>query len=422
MSIYNISEEALNKLRKLLPNTLSDDDCINYYFNNIEKFKNLNIIQSKILDLNTLDNNITSKVNIEEENFNGSLMLRDIEILKVINNTVAVINSKMLPIYLRGRSTIDIYKVKDWLSSRILPLDRENSKKILNTLNLSQQNNSYVALTCKALSLVDCYWYRRESDNTVWKDNSLYTNSFSDIISEVAFTGISKQSIQGDYKTPELTGQGSYAKCWVRENNSIYLYKSSTINRYESETECVVSKLLDILDVPHVTYEFLMYKERRSCKCEIMTNEHLSIISFTEFDSFFKRLGNSALKYIENNWTENYYTMLLVDGIIHNIDRHGYNWGVLMLENGNIVGLHKLFDHNCSIWIEGGEEYSHIIQGKTLLDVGKYAYKKLGKPPKVLDLINWLETKESYKLFKEMYNDKDYRRQFIISRIKYIIE
>lgn len=75
-----------------------------------------------------------------------------------------------------------------FLSSRVLPLDRDNAKKILGLLGLEQaQSPEYrakVALTCRAVSLQDNYWIKSEDDRVSWFEVDLRQNKLSEIVAK----------------------------------------------------------------------------------------------------------------------------------------------------------------------------------------------------------------------------------------------
>lgn len=58
--------------------------------------------------------------------------------------------------------------VIDWLANRVLLLSRKNAKWIYNALNIEQCTDNVsrakVAITCRAVSLLDTYWIKVESD------------------------------------------------------------------------------------------------------------------------------------------------------------------------------------------------------------------------------------------------------------------
>ena len=60
-----------------------------------------------------------------------------------------------------------------------------------------------------------------------WEDVSLYRNPFNEVISLAAFAG----DLSGDSfssTSPEFGTDGRFAKCWVRENDDIFLLKSGS--------------------------------------------------------------------------------------------------------------------------------------------------------------------------------------------------
>ena len=111
------------------------------------------------------------------------LMFKDERILWIensINGEVKVFNECKLPMKLRGNLYSEV-KIEDnslkeavrlfghnravitnWLSSRVLSIDREHAKKILNVYGFSQvqtdEVKAKISLTCRGISVLDCYW------------------------------------------------------------------------------------------------------------------------------------------------------------------------------------------------------------------------------------------------------------------------
>lgn len=88
-----------------------------------------------------------------------------------------------------------------------------------------------------ALSLNDTFWVKGAEDCLQWAEVSLYTNPFDKVIGAAAFDG---SAIDSDFSStsPEYSTDGGYAKCWVRENNTIKLYKAgSQLHVIESFSE-----------------------------------------------------------------------------------------------------------------------------------------------------------------------------------------
>lgn len=77
------------------------------------------------------------------------------------------------------------------------------------------------------MSLNDSYWIVPEGFNGKFAEYNLYENSFSDILSLVAYTGQGQSA--GVFTTsPELTTNGMLPKAWRFKKSGIYLYKGGT--------------------------------------------------------------------------------------------------------------------------------------------------------------------------------------------------
>ena len=141
-----------------------------------------------------------------------------------------------------------------FLASRVLPLSRANAKKVYNLFEFSQLQDDYskakIALVCRAVSLQDNYWVKMGNDKTTWSNVDLRKNKLNEVVAQVALHG-SSLSLQGSLVTPELTGQGAYAKAWIREDDDLWLYKKGALNPTESRIEVMVSNLLDNCNVDH---------------------------------------------------------------------------------------------------------------------------------------------------------------------------
>ena len=335
------------------------------------------------------------------------LMLKDKEVAYIGESAIEVFEQALLPVGLRVYKELSFQKFYSWLNTRVIPLDRENSKKVLNRLGLSQSDKLDIIEYCKGLSLTDCYWIKDVITEDTWESVNLYTNKFSEAVAELAFIGSSDITVSGRIATPETVTQGSYAKCWSREENGIYLYKGNYKNGNESAIEVIVSEMMDLLGVNHVAYTYSEYKGREACKCKNITSDKISIVPFYEFDSFYKVATgkHSSLDYISNLYPKDFYSMLLVDGIFKNTDRHSSNWGFYMNpDTGSLGNLHELFDHNNSL-VPEDDDTSILFPNKSLIECGRYAYRKLGKPEGVQTLKKWLKSKSAKKRFHELKLD-----------------
>lgn len=247
--------------------------------------------------------------------------------------------------------------VIDWLANRVLLLSRKNAKWIYNALNIEQCTDNVsrakVAITCRAVSLLDTYWIKVESDAVRWKDVNLRDNQLNEIIAQIALHGKSL-TVQGSLTTPELTTNGSYAKAWRRhEDGQLWLHKLGDNGSYESKIEVMVSNLLDKMNVHHVYYEAGEDEGKYVCMCPCMSTDDVGILTGMEFNSYFNAIGEIPNKMMLQEDVESLYKMWIVDYLISNRDRHGQNWGYFYdLKTMRLLGHHPLFDHNNAFDIE----------------------------------------------------------------------
>lgn len=310
-----------------------------------------------------------------------------------------VYNNDLMPFALRGGG-VDLFTVRDWISERVLNISRSNAKKIINALGLNQFKRVEMCLSCKGLSLTDCYWFKVETDEeSTWENVNLYSNTLSNAVAKIALTG-EYVSIQGRIRTPEITGQGAYAKCWRRINGSTYLYKGAGDRRIEHKLDVLCSDILDLLNVPHIEYVLTTIDGKEVSRCKNMTDENISICEMEYFCGYCNR-NNINL----DNWLraqELYYQMLVIDYLILNTDRHLGNWGIYFNSNtGKPLGLHPLYDHNNSFNSASDGFKSQVINNKTLEECAKYGKSRCNIDLKPLE--KWLKQSKTKQRFKSIF-------------------
>ena len=305
------------------------------------------------------------------------LMSKNVKLAQIDFDTMLfeVFRPDLMPFALRGNN-VTLFTVRDWMNDRVLNLSRSNAKKIISACGYDQKDRIAMCCACKGLSLTDCYWLKYEQDTTTWEEVNLYKNSLSSAVATIALTG-EYVSISGKPRTPELTNGGSYAKCWKRHKDGIYLYKSGSLQGTGKEhlVEVLCSDLLDTVDVEHIKYTLTETDGKQVSCCKNMTDENISICDMNYIFGYFNRNNKQQdLNRFLNN-SPLYWKMLIIDYLIYNDDRHSGNWGVYFNANtGAILQLHPLFDHNLALdlHISG---MSQVISGKSLEDVAHYAKK-----------------------------------------------
>lgn len=79
--------------------------------------------------------------------------------------------------------------------------------------------------------------------------------------------------------SPEFGTDGYYAKCWMREEGHILLYKSGS-NTFEIEpfSEYLACQVERLLHLDFVDYDLAFHHDRLISKCELSTSESIGLV------------------------------------------------------------------------------------------------------------------------------------------------
>ena len=243
-----------------------------------------------------------------------------------------------------------------WLERRVIPKNRAFVDEILKTLGLSLNNTKGIIDVCKGLSLNDSYWVVPSDFSGTFKEYNLYENRFSEVLSLVAYTGVSTAN-QAFTTSPELTTQGMLRKAWrFIENDGIYLYKGGTEgfanSGKEPYSEYYACQIAKAMGLNAVEYDLENWKGILASKCKIFTDIDTSFVSIGRI---VKTGGIKAcLDYYQtlgNNFSESLKSMLVFDAVIYNEDRHFGNFGILRDNHtGKIISPAPIFDNGLSLF------------------------------------------------------------------------
>ncbi len=241
-----------------------------------------------------------------------------------------------------------------WCASRVLTLDRKYAKEILNSIGAIQavtdRERAAIAISYRAVSLMDVYWIRAKDDKSTFDQISLFNHSLSTAFVDVSLRGkdltvenaelITSQDQAGDIGTP-----GVAPKAWIKEDGSFYLLKDGDIK--DVEAEILASKIIDCFKVNYVPYEESEFDGCRVSKCSIITSEEKSIVPIEYIEIYCLNHDKDKLQIILKRDKYSYYMMNIIDYLIGNIDRHWGNWGFEVNNSTNKIGkLYPLMDFN----------------------------------------------------------------------------
>lgn len=238
-----------------------------------------------------------------------------------------------------------------FIQNRRAPKHRENIEKLLqqsgcNTLS-GFLNISH------ALSLIDTFWVKDEHSNLDWEAVSLFTHPFNEVIAKTAFEG-GLHGQQLSTTSSEYGTDGSFAKCWIRENEIIKMLKRGSSGAsnagLEPYSEFYASQLVSKFTSNFVNYDLRTQDNRLCSVCDIFTSEDYGFIPYAAVDR-----GNTSVMQVLRNmkdlgFVNEVKTMFVIDALIMNANRHKNNFGFI-IDNKTleIQAMAPLFDHNLAL-------------------------------------------------------------------------
>lgn len=243
-----------------------------------------------------------------------------------------------------------------WLERRVIPKNRTFVDEILRSFGLSHGDTKGIIDVCKGLSLNDSYWVVPMGFEGKFADYNLYENRFSEILSLVAYTGVT-QSDAAFTTSPEFTTNGMLPKAWrFIDGEGIFLYKGGTSGfantGKEPYSEFYASQVAEAMGIDAVRYDLENWKGMLASKCKLFTDIDTS---FIPIGRLVKTGGLAAVvKYYDERGTafsDAVRDMLVFDALTYNEDRHFGNFGVLRNNHtGEITSPAPIFDNGLALF------------------------------------------------------------------------
>lgn len=247
----------------------------------------------------------------------------------------------------------------DFIRNRRAPKQRENMEELLR-LSGCDTIQGFLDIS-HALSLVDTFWVKRVGSDLAWKNVSLYTHSFNEVIAKTAFEG-GLHGRQLSTTSPEYGTDGSFAKCWIREGEKIRLLKRGSSGArnagLEPYSEFYAGQIVKAFTDEFVAYDLRMRNGRICSVCDLFTDENYGYLPYAAVDKGNTSVESVLRKMRETGLEEKAKMMFVIDAVILNEDRHKNNFGFIVdNRTQEIVGMAPLFDHNVALlpYAEEGE-------------------------------------------------------------------
>lgn len=194
----------------------------------------------------------------------------------------------------------------------------------------------------------------------MWKHVSPHRHPFNDAVASIALDGLGNQHVAASC-SPEFTTDGTFAKCWIRENGTIKMLKRGSSGArnagLEPYSEYYASQIISNFTQHYVDYGLRTHKSRICSVCDCFTSEKYGYLPYAAIDN-----GNTDFLQVldimdKYGLADKARLMFVVDAVIFNEDRHKNNFGFIVdNDKQEIVDMAPLFDHNISLLPYAEEE------------------------------------------------------------------
>ena len=241
-----------------------------------------------------------------------------------------------------------------WLRHRTIPANRAYAQNFLSKNGLSENDFIGILQICKGLSLTDCYWVTYPNDQKTFAEVNLFDNRFSQVLSQIAFTGYGSSPASKFRSSPEFTTNGMLPKAWRRKEGKVLLYKGGTSGLAntgkEPYSEFYAAQVAEAMGIPHVTYGLSKWKGPLCSTCELFTSKDISFVPASTLISTSK-ISQIIDWFDDHGWKNDLADMLVLDAIIRNTDRHLGNFGFLVDNHTNqLLRPAPIFDNGLSLY------------------------------------------------------------------------
>lgn len=344
------------------------------------------------------------------------IMSKDIPVVEIETGRLNDNAQNLVPYSLRLGRKLSIKDTSDWIKDRALPLSRKNSEKIYKALGLSRDNTeSQLMYMTHSLSINDNYWIADEKEigNLYYTDISIFKNSFNKAMYLIALRGDDGYTITNKEISAEYTGQGTFPKCFVREDDGIYMYKNSSDKGIYNEI--LSAKIANILGYRSVDYEFSTLGGIKCTKSKILSNEKVNWETALSLSEYFSKTEYKIPQdFALYKLTDQYCNMIIFDALVLNDDRHMKNWAFeFNADTNQLLGLAPSYDYNNTFIGDKNTMSLLIFNGQrhvNILTAARIAYRDFYTTLDFNNLLNYIESE-----------DLRINKQALKNRVRYIL-
>lgn len=235
-----------------------------------------------------------------------------------------------------------------WCASRVLSLDRQYAKDILNSIGMAQavtdKDRAKISLSYHSVSLTDVFWVRECGEKITFQELNLYDNPLNEAIVELSLKG-KQMTATNQELAPDLSTRGCFPKAWIRGEHGFRLLKDGSPDVVRKEL--LASQICQCFDIPQVTYRAYTYHGEIVTESDMISSKEYSLVSKMAFDIYACNHDLDTIEVCIQLDPVNYYGMNILDYLTGNTDRHPENWGFKIDNRTNrYVCLYPVMDFN----------------------------------------------------------------------------
>ncbi len=350
-----------------------------------------------------------------------TLMHRRIEVAKlelddetgIIRKIEAVMSAEHVPVGVPVKNgIIDRGELNKWWTDRSIPASRSGVREALETLNLN--DTKILLVRCFGLSLSDQYWICPAGAELIWEKINFFDNPFSDDMGDVLF-GKPKKNEDFDFSSPDNTSDGYLKKRWKIINGKRCLLKGgSNLERQQPFNEVIASKIMDRLNINHVSYNIIWEDGEPYSVCEDFVTRDTELVSAWRIVQTQKKDNSTSVYQHFVNCCKSLGAadvvpaldrMLVLDYLISNEDRHLNNFGLLRnAETLEWIGFAPIYDSGSSLGYNS--LLSQIYAEKNI--ASKPFKRRHDEQIKLVTSFDWIDFSKLYDagdMVREVFSD-----------------
>lgn len=263
-------------------------------------------------------------------------------------------NEALCPLYFNRTENLD-----GWLVSRAIDSHRPNSRLLKKALRLAERDDVSTVLSVHAVTVTDTYWIKEADSDLTWDDVRFKKDYFSTLALKGDYGSFASAGASGKSHTQELTNIGSFEKCWRLKDGVWWLYKQADAQELFSEYFIsLLGKQLGFDMAEYVPCSDYVRPKIRAIRTRDFTDgasvnfEPLDAIIGENVEDYVHTYG--VLNQFGQNVASDYVSILFMDALCANPDRHSFNLGILRdVDTGKVLRLAPNFDNNMALISRG---------------------------------------------------------------------